>query len=48
MPTAREQEIYDMPSETMEQRQAQTDALIALAKDDSDPYDGHHGNDRDH
>lgn len=47
MPTTpREQEIYSWPSETVEQRQAQVDALTALAADPTDGYDAHHGTDR--
>lgn len=46
MATEREAAIYAMPSSTVEERQAQVDALIALAQDPTDAYDGHHGNDR--
>ena len=35
-----------MPSSTEAERQAQIDALIDLAQDPTDEYDGHHGNDR--
>lgn len=44
--TDREREIYSWPSDTMEQRQAQVDALAALAEDPTDRYDAHHGTDR--
>lgn len=44
--TPEEQDIYSWPSDTPEQRQAQVDALIALAEDPTHPYDAHHGTDR--
>jgi hypothetical protein len=44
--TERELEIYRMPSSTPEERAAQVAALIELAQDPTDAYDGHHGNDR--
>lgn len=45
MPTAREQEIYDMPGDTYEQRELKNKLLIELALDEMDEYDGHHGKD---
>lgn len=46
MATEREREIYSMPSSTPEERAAQVAALIELAQDPKDTYDGHHGDDR--
>lgn len=41
-----ESAIHAWPAETIEDRQKQVDALIALANDPTHPYDGHHGQDR--
>jgi hypothetical protein len=46
MSTQRELEIYSWPSDTPEQRAKQVAALIELAQDDTDTYNGHHGTDR--
>lgn len=33
---------------TQAEREAEVEELIRRAQDPNDPYDGHHGNDRDH